>query len=95
MIIFSNLLLDIPVNIAIDCEKLSLCFIKIVEKSKYKINIIKSLYQGKDYKVKATHNLNEFHFYSKDSYEPKTTLYFDFDSKNLIFFNKKCESYFT
>ena len=69
--------------------------IKIVEKSKYKINIIKSLYQGKDYKVKATHNLNEFHFYSKDSYEPKTTLHFDFDSKNLIFFNKKCESYFT
>ena len=62
--------------------------IKIVEKSKYKINIIKSLYQGKDYKVKATHNLNEFHFYSKDSYEPKTTLHFDFDSKNLIFFNK-------
>ena len=69
--------------------------IKIVEKSKYKINIIKSLYQGKDYKVKATHNFNEFHFYSKDSYEPKTTLHFDFDSKNLIFFNKKCESYFT
>ena len=69
--------------------------IKVVERSDYKINIIKSLYQGKDYKIKATHNLNEFHFYSKNSYEPKTTLHFDFDSKNLIFFNKKCESYFT
>jgi iron(III) transport system ATP-binding protein len=69
--------------------------VKIVEKSKYKINIIKSLYQGKDYKVKATHNQNEFHFYSKEYYEPKTTLHFDFDSKKLFFFNKKCESYFT
>ena len=67
--------------------------IKIVERSKYEINIIKSLFQGKDYKIKATHNQNEFHFYSKYFYEPKTTFYFE--PKNLIFFNKKCESYFT
>ena len=69
--------------------------VKIVDKSNYEINIIKSLYQGKDYMIKATHNGNEFHFYSNDFYEAETTLYFDFDSKNLIFFNKNCESYFT
>ena len=36
-----------------------------------------------------------FIFIQKTFMNLKTNLYFDFDSKNLIFFNKKCESYFT
>ena len=68
--------------------------IKIVDKSNFSIIVEKSIYQGKDFKIKANHQNHEFYFYSTINYKSSEKLYFKFDDSDLIYFDKDCENYF-
>ena len=69
--------------------------IKIVAKSNFSLIVEKSIYQGKDFKIKANHQNHEFYFYSTVNYKSSEKLYFKFDNSDLIYFDKDCENYFT
>ena len=69
--------------------------IKIVAKSNFSIIVEKSIYQGKDFKIKANYQNHEFYFYSTINYKSSEKLYFKFDNSDLIYFDKDCENYFT
>ena len=69
--------------------------IKIVDKSNFSLIVEKSIYQGKDFKIKANHQNHEFYFYSTVNYKSSEKLYFKFDDSDLIYFDKDCQNYFT
>ena len=69
--------------------------LKIVDKSNFSIIVEKSIYQGKDFKIKANHQNHEFYFYSTVNYKSSEKLYFKFDDSDLIYFDKDCQNYFT
>lgn len=69
--------------------------IKIVAKSNFSIIVEKSIYQGKDFKIKANYQNHEFYFYSTINYKSSEKLYFKFNDSDLIYFDKDCENYFT
>jgi iron(III) transport system ATP-binding protein len=68
--------------------------LNIVEKSRYEVIVEKCYFQGKDYKIKATHKNEIWCFTSSEPLIKNDRIYVDFNSKDLIYFDSLCENYF-
>jgi len=69
--------------------------VKIIsKKSKYKVEVHKCFFQGKEYKVKGRMNNEIWHFFSKEYVREKEDVYVDFGKKDLIYFDPVCKNFF-
>ena len=69
--------------------------IKIVNKSEHKLKVEKTVFIGKEYKIKGTLNKDEIYFYNSEPIKDTNNLFIDFDKSDLLEFDKRCSNFFT
>ena len=69
--------------------------IKIVKESKYKVQVEKISFVGKEYKIEATLNGDIIYFFSNKNISSSKDLFVDFNKNDLLEFDKRCSNYFT
>jgi len=68
---------------------------KISKNSKFKAIIEKSLFVGKEYKIRAKADDQIWHFFHNKPISVNEKVYVDFDKKDLLEFDSTCSNYFT
>ena len=69
--------------------------IKISSNSKFEAIVEKSLFVGKEYKIKAKVDNQTWHFFHDNPISENKKVYVDFDKKDLLEFDSTCSNYFT
>ncbi len=64
------------------------------KRSKYKIQVEKCFFQGKEYRVKGRINNEIWHFFSSKRIEENSNIYVNFPEKDLIYFDPVCKNFF-
>ena len=68
---------------------------KLSNNSKFKAIIEKSLFVGKEYKIRAKADNQIWHFFHDQPISVNEKVYIDFDKKDLLEFDSTCSNYFT
>jgi len=69
--------------------------IKISSNSKFEVTVEKSLFVGKEYKIKAKVDDQTWHFFHDNPISENKKVYVDFNKKDLLEFDSTCSNYFT
>ena len=65
-----------------------------IKKSKYKVQVEKCFFQGKEYRVKGRINNEIWHFFSSKHIKENSNIYVNFPEKELIYFDPVCKNFF-
>tara|TARA_Y100000814_G_scaffold28118_1_gene18407 strand:+ start:1781 stop:2746 length:966 start_codon:yes stop_codon:yes gene_type:complete len=65
-----------------------------IKKSKYKVQVEKCFFQGKEYRVKGRINNEIWHFFSSKHIKENSNIYVNFPEKDLIYFDPVCKNFF-
>ena len=65
-----------------------------IKKSKYKVQVEKCFFQGKEYRVKGRINNEIWHFFSSKHIKENSNIYVKFPEKDLIYFDPVCKNFF-
>ena len=68
---------------------------KISSISKFEVTVEKSLFVGKEYKIKAKVDDQIWHFFHDNPISANKKVYVDFNKKDLLEFDSTCSNYFT
>tara|TARA_B100000902_G_scaffold116148_1_gene116969 strand:+ start:2895 stop:3866 length:972 start_codon:yes stop_codon:yes gene_type:complete len=68
---------------------------KISSNSKFEVTVEKSLFVGKEYKIKAKVDDQIWHFFHDNPISANKKVYVDFNKKDLLEFDSTCSNYFT
>ena len=68
---------------------------KISSNSKFEVTVEKSLFVGKEYKIKAKVDNQIWHFFHDNPISANKKVYVDFNKKDLLEFDSTCSNYFT
>jgi len=68
---------------------------KISSNSKFEVTVEKSLFVGKEYKIKAKVDDQIWHFFHDNPISENKKVYVDFNKKDLLEFDSTCSNYFT
>lgn len=69
--------------------------INIVNNSEYKLEVIKTSFVGKEYKIKGIFNGDEIYFYNSDPISINDQVFIDFKKNDLLEFDARCSNFFT
>jgi ABC-type sugar transport system ATPase subunit len=69
--------------------------INIVNNSEYKLEVIKTSFVGKEYKIKGIFNGDEIYFYNSDPISINEQVFIDFKKNDLLEFDARCSNFFT
>ena len=68
--------------------------IKVVEKSKFEVIVKKCFFQGKEYKIMASHNGETCYFFSSKPLKVEQRVCLDYKKEDLIYFDSMCRNFF-
>ena len=67
---------------------------KVVEKSKFEVIVKKCFFQGKEYKIMASHNGETCYFFSSRPLKVEQRVCLDYKREDLIYFDSMCRNFF-